>query len=393
MHCQSFTTLADQAERLAVAPIRGGVGRQRERAWPVHTPWSVRRFTGTRHDGAPAGAWKRLWLGTVSLATVAALVSGGGSADAVPQPTVAQVQHRLAQLNAKVGRFGQQYDKVLAQLAQSSQRLTFLYKQTARYRARFGAMRQQVGRLATAAFEEGGATSPVALLTSSSPQKVLDESAILSELSSADASQISQYLAASRQLVWAQQVTKRETAQIQQLKRSLHKRLAALKSLQATEQALLAQLTPAQQAGVGPGGGSGGTYKGTTKTQAGKATWFVYQQLGCPYYFGGTGPCRSPGFDCSGLMYAAWGYAGVTIPRVSWDQMSSLPGVPLHTKSGAFTTAYLRIGDILGFAGNSHVGMWVGGGYVIDAPVPGQNVEKVALSGWYLSNLDGAVRP
>jgi hypothetical protein len=37
--------------------------------------------------------------------------------------------------------------------------------------------------------------------------------------------------------------------------------------------------------------------------------------------------------------------------------------------------------------------MYVGGGYLIDAPVPGKNVEKVALSGWYLSELDGAVRP
>jgi hypothetical protein len=35
----------------------------------------------------------------------------------------------------------------------------------------------------------------------------------------------------------------------------------------------------------------------------------------------------------------------------------------------------------------------VGGGNLIDAPVPGQNVEKIPLAGWYLSNLDGAVRP
>jgi peptidoglycan DL-endopeptidase CwlO len=73
--------------------------------------------------------------------------------------------------------------------------------------------------------------------------------------------------------------------------------------------------------------------------------------------------------------------------------MSSLPSVPLHTASGAFTTKYLQPGDVLGFASNSHVGIYVGGGYVIDAPEPGKDVEKVALSGWYLSELDGAVRP
>lgn len=318
------------------------------------------------------------------------LVGIGGSAVAVPMPTVTQVQHKLAKLNAKVARLGQQYDQVLAQLAQANQRLAFLGKETARYRGRFDAMQREVGRLATAAFEEGGATSPVALLTSSSPQQVLGQSAILSELSSANESQIRQYLAASRQLVWAQRVTKTELAQIGQLKRSLHKRLAKLKSLQASEQALLNQLSPSQQAGLGPGGGStGGTYK-SNGTQAGKAVAFAYGQLGCPYYYGGTGPCRAPGFDCSGLMMAAWGYAGVTIPRVSWDQMSSLPSVTLAPGD---VTKYLRPGDILGFAGNSHVGMYVGGNAVIDAPVPGADVEKVALSGWYLANLDGAVRP
>jgi cell wall-associated NlpC family hydrolase len=317
------------------------------------------------------------------------LVGLGGSAAAVPMPTVTQVQHRLAKLNAKVARLGQQYDQVLAQLTQANQRLAFLGKQTARYRGHFDAMQRQVGRLATAAFEEGGATSPVALLTSSSPQQVLNQSAILSEISAADDSQISQYLAASHQLLWAQRVTKTELSQIGQLRRLLHKRLAKMKSLQATEQALFNQLSPAQQAGIGPGGGAtGGTYK-SNGTQASKAVWYAYQQLGCPYYYGGTGPCRSPGFDCSGLTMAAWGYAGVTIPRVSWDQMT----LPAVTLAPGDVTKYLRPGDILGFVGNSHVGMYVGGGYLIDAPVPGASVEKVALSGWYLANLDGAVRP
>jgi cell wall-associated NlpC family hydrolase len=83
-------------------------------------------------------------------------------------------------------------------------------------------------------------------------------------------------------------------------------------------------------------------------------------------------------------MYAAWGYAGVSIPRVSYAQMSGLPAVSLSA---------LQPGDILGFAGNSHVGMYVGNGYLIDAPVPGQTVEKIPLDGWYRSSLDGAVRP
>lgn len=329
----------------------------------------------------------------VSCATVGAVTGIGGSASALPQPSITQVQHRLAVLNTKAARLGQQYDQAKQQLAQADARLRLLKKETARYSATFDAMRRQISRLAAVAFEQGGLDSPVALLTSATPQQVLKQSSILTELSVADSAQINQYLAASRQLLNARQAAARARVGILQLKRSLGKRLHTLKVLQQKEANLLAQLTPAQQQGTGPGGGGGGNnYPGPTGTQADTAVAFAYHAIGCPYVYGATGPCSS-GFDCSGLMMAAWASAGIQIPRVSYDQMSGLPSVSLHLASGKFTTQYLHPGDILGFAGNTHVGMYVGGNYLIDAPVPGQNVEKVLLSGWYLSNLDGAVRP
>jgi len=317
----------------------------------------------------------------------------GGSAAALPQPTIAQVKAKLAALNTKSSRLGQQYDQVLQQLSVANQRLKVLNKETARYRKTFDTMRTRIGRIAAVAYEQGGASSPVALLTSKSPQQVLDSAAILTELSIANTSQIKRYEAASRQLLNAQQAAKRARAAILPLKRSLHKRIGVLNKLEKQQKALLVSLSPPQRTGTGPGGGNGGGgYNGPTGTQAEKAVAFAYNALGCPYVFGGTGPC-SAGYDCSGLTSQAWASAGISIPRVSYDQMSSLPSVPLHTAAGAFTTKYLQPGDILGFSSNSHVGIYVGGGYLIDAPVPGQTVQKVALSGWYLTNLDGAVRP
>ena len=110
---------------------------------------------------------------------------------------------------------------------------------------------------------------------------------------------------------------------------------------------------------------------------------FAYNALGCPYVFGATGPCGS-GFDCSGLTMSAWASAGVSIPRTSYGQ-ATLPAV---------STSALQPGDILEFAGDSHVGIYVGNNMLIDAPTPGMNVEKVSLSSsWYAANLDGAVRP
>jgi peptidoglycan DL-endopeptidase CwlO len=336
---------------------------------------------------------------TASLGSAIALVAmGGTTAGALPQPTIGQLQHQLSVLNSKLSTLGEQYDEVLQQVSLARQRLSLLDRETKRYRAVFDAMRLEIDRIAAVAYEQGGVTSPLALLTSSSPQSVLSESSILNELSATDNAQVNAYLAASHQLLFAQQQASRTLIGIRALEHSLGKRLNTLKALQSQEETLLTGLTPVQRTKVAPGGGSGGSggggkYTGPTSSQADKAVQFAYEQIGCPYYYGGTGPCRDPGFDCSGLMMTAWGTAGVSIPRVSYDQMADLPPVALHTSSGAFTTEYLQPGDILGFAGNSHVGMYVGGGYLIDAPVPGEYVEKVALSGWYLQELDGAVRP
>ncbi|HET7014038.1 MAG TPA: NlpC/P60 family protein [Streptosporangiaceae bacterium] len=346
----------------------------------MHSSQSVRRVI-TR--GAMIAA---------SLATTAAVISLGGSAAAFPQPTIGEVQHEIAVLDHKASVLGQQYDQVIQDLSLANSRLKLLNRETKRYRANFEAMRSEVDRIAVVAYEQGGVDSPIGLLTSSTPQEVLNQSSILGELSAVDSAQITRYLNASRQLLTAQEQAKRTKMGILTLKHSLGKRLSKLKTLQGQEETLLAELTPVQRRVVTPGGGGNGGTGGTGGSNpkpppvsgaAGKAVDFAYAQLGCPYVYGATGPCSS-GFDCSGLMMSAWASAGVSIPRVSYDQIGSLPPVSLKD---------LQPGDILGFAGNSHVGMYVGGGYLIDAPTPGQNVEKVALSGWYAQELDAAVRP
>jgi len=334
----------------------------------------------------------RGWMIAASLATTAAVISVGGSAAAFPQPTISEVEHQIAVLDHKASVLGQQYDQVIQDLSLANSRLALLNRETKRYRANFDAMRAEVDRIAVVAYEQGGVDSPIGLLTSSTPQEVLNQSSILGELSAVDSAQITRYLNASRQLLTAQEQAKRTKMGILTLKHSLGKRLGKLKTLQGQEETLLAELTPVQRRVVTPGGGGNGGTGGTGGTggkpppvsgAAGKAVDFVYAQLGCPYVYGATGPCSS-GFDCSGLMMSAWASAGVSIPRVSYDQIGSLPPVSLND---------LQPGDILGFAGNSHVGMYVGNGYLIDAPTPGQNVEKVALSGWYSQELDAAVRP
>jgi peptidoglycan DL-endopeptidase CwlO len=316
------------------------------------------------------------------------IITVGSTAGAAPKPTLSEVQAKLQKLTNQEQVLDQRYDQMKQDLSQANQRLKLVNQETARYQAKFEAMRKQVARIATQAYENGQLTSVAALLTSDDPQSVLDQGSILMELSSANSAQMTAFIDAARQLESAQQAARNAKAAIITLQARLNGQRTVLVKTIDQQKKLLEQLTPVQQAPVGPGGGSsggGGTpppvYKGPTNTQAEKVVAFVYAQIGKPYVFGASGPNS---YDCSGLTSAAWASVGISIPRTSQEQWAGLPHVP---------TSDMQPGDILVFNGAGHVGIYVGGGMMIDAPHTGLNVQKVALSGWYASTLDGVVRP
>jgi hypothetical protein len=55
-------------------------------------------------------------------------------------------------------------------------------------------------------------------------------------------------------------------------------------------------------------------------------------------------------------------------------------------------TSALQPGDLVFFGGIGHFAMYVGNGYIIDAPQTGMSVQKTAMSGWYASAYVGAAR-
>ena len=316
------------------------------------------------------------------------IITVGPTAGAAPKPTLSEVQAKLQKLTNQEQVLDQRYDQMKQDLSQANQRLKLVNQETARYKAKFETMRKQVARIAAQAYENGQLTSVAALLTSDDPQSVLDQGSILMELSSANSAQMTEFIKAAQQLESAQQAAKNAKAAIITLQARLNGQRTVLVNTIDQQKKLLAQLTPVQQAPVGPGGGNGGgggtpppVYKGPTNTQAEKVVAFVYAQIGKPYVFGASGP---DSYDCSGLTSAAWASVGISIPRTSEEQWAGLPHVP---------TSDMQPGDILVFNGAGHVGIYVGGGMMIDAPHTGLDVEKVALSGWYASTLDGVVRP
>ena len=309
-----------------------------------------------------------------------------GSAGAQPQPTVSQVQAKLKKLTDKENWLIQRYDQAKQNLASAHQRLRVVNTEVSKDAAAAKSMQDEIAQIASNVYENGAMSSVAALLTSGNPQTLLSQSAFLTHLSTDQYQQLQQIIATQRQLAGARQMAKRTEKAVAALTKELGSQRAALNKTIDQQKALLASLTPQQQQQQLGGGGTTigrGSYTGPTSTQAQQAVAFAYNQLGCPYVFGGTGPCGS-GFDCSGLTMSAWASAGVSIPRTSYGQ-ATLPAV---------STSALQPGDILEFSGDSHVGIYVGGGMLIDAPQPGMPVEKVSLSSsWYAANLNSAVRP
>ena len=244
-----------------------------------------------------------------------------------------------------------------------------------------------MAQTAAAAFEDTGATSVAGVLTSGNPSVVLQQGSLLMELSGNRNAQTRQLLTDASQLASAEQEMQRTEAGIAGLKSQLAAHKASLGKLIATQKATLVSLTvPQQQAvqgnSIGAGGTTTATYTGPTSTQAGKGVAFTYAQLGKPYQWGATGPGS---YDCSGLVQAAWAAAGVAIPRDTYQQWAALPHI---------ATSAIAPGDLLYYDGIGHVAMYVGGGYIIDAPQTGMDVQKIPMNtGWYAANYVGAARP
>jgi len=345
------------------------------------------------HDGymnerrTTASTVRRAAAVMAGLAVMGGLAVYGGIAGAAPQPTVAQAQARIDQLTSQFDQVSVQLDQASQQLSAARTKLSQVHAHLDYATARFRAAQASVAQDAAAAFEDSGMTSIAGVLTSGDPSQVLQQGSLLQELAGNRNAQTQQLLADASQLAGAEQQMQRTETGIAALASQLTARKNALGQLLTTEKSTLASLTVPQQQtvasnSIGAGGTTSAIYTGPTSTQADQAVAFAYAQLGKPYQWGATGP---DSFDCSGLAQAAWAAAGVAIPRDTYEQWAALP----HIAASA-----IQPGDLLYYDGVGHVAIYVGDGYIIDAPQTGMDVEKIPMAtAWYADTFVGAARP
>jgi peptidoglycan DL-endopeptidase CwlO len=111
-----------------------------------------------------------------------------------------------------------------------------------------------------------------------------------------------------------------------------------------------------------------------------RAAALAVREVGVPYRWGGTSPAG--GFDCSGLVYWAYGRLGVGVPHSSYA---------LYDVGRRVTR--MRPGDLLFFSGLGHVGIYIGRGRMVHAPHTGERVQVVSLRrSSYGRSLEGVRR-
>lgn len=115
------------------------------------------------------------------------------------------------------------------------------------------------------------------------------------------------------------------------------------------------------------------------------AVRFALEQVGEPYVWAGAGPDT---WDCSGLTMRAWQAAGKGLPHFSGAQ---------YAVSAAIPVAEARRGDLLFWSRGGpdsifHVALYLGDGWMVEAPRPGKNVQVVSVYSWTAPDLAARVR-
>jgi len=313
------------------------------------------------------------------------------SSAAPSQEDVRAARDKLDALNQRLGILVEQYDQDQVKLQEIQSRLAATRAEADKAHAAALAAMADLNARATRAYQGVGSELEM-LLGATSFAEFSDRLEFMGTIAQADTDLANRAATAQQQATWIAAKLSDALAQQQELLASLQQReseirrgIGQAKSLYESvnrryhdalaAQAAAAPSTTTYSISPPPGGPPP-----ALNANAQAAIDAAYSVIGVPYQFGGSSP--ESGFDCSGLTMWAWGHAGVSLPHSSEMQYAVLPHV---------AQSDLQPGDLVFFYSPiHHVGIYVGGGRMIDSPYTGTVVQMRPVE-W--SVYVGAARP
>jgi cell wall-associated NlpC family hydrolase len=296
-------------------------------------------------------------LHALVLAFVAGILIAPATA-ARAEPSRAEIQQRIDKDSAALEAVVEQYNKVNEELKQTRAAATRHAASLPDLQRGLATAQADVNQIAATAYKTGKLRTVDAVLGGGPNGALLDRIGTLDYLARGRQQQITglsvartRYDAEKRKL---DQVLTRQSIQVRDL--------AARK---ATIEADLKRLYELRRQAYGQESTPGTRYSGKIPSVSGKAgiaVRYAYRAIGKPYVWAGEGP---HGYDCSGLVLAAWRAAGRSLPHnaaMQWDAVA-------HIRRSA-----IMPGDLVFYRGLGHVGLYVGNGKIIHSPTFGRSV-------------------
>ncbi|MFD5267098.1 NlpC/P60 family protein [Streptomyces sp. NPDC058335] len=387
------------------------------------------RPAGTRVAGIRTPA-----LATAALTSVALLSQTATAAPSTDdKPSVEEVEKKVDDLYRQAESATEKYNAAKEKTTKQRKQVDTLLDDVAQRAQKLNDAREELGSYAAAQYRTGASAPDTAtFLLADSPQDYFDQTQLMGRVTERQKGAVDDYFAdqaetmkkrqeasqSLRTLTDSQNDLKTAKATVQkklgsarallsQLTAEEKARLAAIEEQRrqeaarkaaelAEQQQAAAEAAAARQESSGSSGSTGSTGTDTSSsspstspptdssyaTKAEKALAFARAQIGKPYVWGATGP---DSYDCSGLTQAAWKAAGVTLPRVTYDQVNAGTTVPLSAA---------QPGDLVFFYSDvTHVGIYIGNGMMIHAPKPGAYVREESVYYDGESSIHSVVRP
>ncbi len=306
------------------------------------------------------------------------------SSSASAAPSLSDVQAQVTRLQVQAANAAEGAQAAKVQLASLTRTLSGINQAAAAQSQTVAQLRKSLGAIAVEQYRSGGLSQSLELLFSSDPTLYLSSAGSLDALTRRKSVQLRKYAVAQQRLKAttftvndkltlvkaAQARLIAQTAQAQAKLKEAEKLLAALKK---SDRARLAKLALLQE-NADQASSLALASKIKISGRAGIALKFALKQIGDRYVFGAAGMIY---WDCSGLTMRAYQAAGVSLPHSAAAQVNYGKRVPLNA---------LKPGDLVFFGSPiGHVGIYFGGGKMVDAPHSGSRVKVESFGshfGW-----------
>jgi cell wall-associated NlpC family hydrolase len=285
----------------------------------------------------------------------------GGAAPGQPMPSLDSLVARAKALSNEINSLNEQYNGLRIQLTQAHTETQVAERTYEQDLARLGAGKLAVGQLAAQSYMNGGLSTPLELLTTSTPGTLIGRASFMQVLQQENGDQVSQIAQGVAAAQRARESAQQQAKKAQQLTAEMgSKRRQAQAKINLLNSSVFAKaMAVFQQTGKYPSFSIP-----TANTIGAQALRAALTRRGDPYVWGAAGPSA---FDCSGLVLWAYAQVGISLPHFTGDQWT----MGVHV-----ARSQLQPGDLVFFYPDiGHVGLYIGNGLMVDAPDFGEVVQ------------------